>query len=471
VPETDRYAEADVDIAAYVGILWRRKWLFAAVVTVVLIGAFVRTMYLRPEMWGSATTIIPHKEADGGALGLLRQAGGAAAALAGLGVTGGGDTERLSSFLRTRSLAERVARRHRLFGVLTHRQLNELREKRGPSFGELDLDRIRLELAAAHPAGVAEASGLSPGSAILALDDATVLAEVTSLPGWAGNAAGLDVRAARQSWYQLSQAMLGKFREGVRVESDRKDSIIRVVVMFEDNPTLAADLANSFVDELRTYLRTTTNTEARRTREFVEARYMTAVSDLAAAEAALEAFETQHTLVSLPEQTAQAVSRLGALEATLAAKRVERDVLTGARVSPGSAALAAIDVQIDAAEEKLALALRGEGSAVSTMALADLPRVKRELAELMRARVVQETLFTLLAQQLEIAKIDETREEVAFETLDPAMPAIERSSPRRKVDMVIGLAIGCVMGALCVALVELWSTRRQRAASAGEQTA
>ena len=462
------YEEPDLDLIGYVEVLWRRKWVFGAVVTLVLIGAFVRTMYYVPEMYGSSVTILPLKQADGGALGMLRQLGGAAGTLAGFGLgSAGSDAERLVSILRTRSITASVARRHGLLGALVRRDLNRLQRKGGATFGVDHGDRLALELMAAHPSGVESPLTNSPGLAILDLDDASIRDAVAGLPGWAGDAGALDADVVRDAWYALTQNRLRGFRDGVGVEWDRKQSVIKVSVQFEGDAAMAATLANAYIDELREYLRENTSTEARRNREFIEARYRQAVTDLENAEAALQSFQEAHELVSLPEQTTYAVSRLGELEAALAVKEVERDVLARARVAPGSAALAAVEVEIRGLTARLAQAELGEGSAVGTMALSELPRVMRELAELMRAKAVQETLFTLLAQQYEIAKIDEKREEVAFEALDVAVPATERSSPRRKVDMVIGLAIGCVLAALCVAALEVLSSWRRRAAGAG----
>lgn len=460
----DRLDESDVDLIAYVEVVWRRKWVFGAVVTLVLTAAFVRTMYFKPEMYGSAVTILPLKQAEGGAFGMLRQMGGAAGALAGLGLGGsGGDADRLVSILRTRGLAETVMRRHGLFERLGRRDLRKRRRDDGASFGAADVDRVVLELLAAHRFGVESEPTDSPGLAILGLEDAVIRDAAAALPGWTESTAGLDVAGTRDAWYAMTQQRLRTFREGVRVEWDRKQSVITVVVLFEREPALAATLANAYVDELRKHLTENTHTEAQRNRVFIEARYRQAENDLETAEGALERFEQEHELVSLTEQTTYAVSRLGALEAALAAKEIERDVLARARVAPGSAVASAVGTEIRGLASRLAQARLGQGSAVGTMALSDLPSLKRDLAGLMRAKVVQETLFTLLAQQFEVAKIDEAREEVAFEILDVAVPPTERSSPKRKMDMIIGLAAGGVLALLCVAFLEMLASRRLRA--------
>jgi uncharacterized protein involved in exopolysaccharide biosynthesis len=460
----DRLEESDADLIAYAEVVWRRKWVFASVVTLVLIAAFVRTMYFKPEMYGSAVTILPLKQAEGGALGMLRQMGGAAGALAGLGLGGaGGDAERLVSILRTRGLAETVMRRHGLLERIGRRDLSKRRRDDGASFGATEVDRIVLELLAAYPSGIESELTDSPGLAVLALEDASIRDAVGALSGWTGSTADLDVAGTRDAWYAVTQARLRMFRTGVRVEWDRKQSVIKVVVMFERDPVLAAALANTYVAELRNHLSENTSTEARRNLVFIESRFRKVEDDLEAAEGALERFEQEHELVSLTEQTAYAVSRLGTLEAALAAKEIMRDVLDRARVAPGSAAVSAVEAEIRGLDSRLSQAKLGQGSAVGTMALSDLPSLKRDLAELMRAKVVQETLFTLLAQQFELAKIDEAREEVAFETLDVAVPPTERSSPKRKMDMIIGLGAGGVLALLCVAFLEMLASRRLRA--------
>src|SRR5262245_9705240 len=54
--------------------------------------------------------------------------------------------------------------------------------------------------------------------------------------------------------------------------------------------------------------------------------------------------------------------------------------------------------------------------------LTETPEIKLHYTRLQREALVQNKLFTLLAQQLEQAKIEEARDETAFQVLDMAIP-------------------------------------------------
>jgi len=61
--------------------------------------------------------------------------------------------------------------------------------------------------------------------------------------------------------------------------------------------------------------------------------------------------------------------------------------------------------------------------------LTEAPEIKFQYTRLQREAFVQNKLFTLLAQQLEQAKIDEARDETAFQVLDRAIPPERKSKP------------------------------------------
>ena len=63
----------------------------------------------------------------------------------------------------------------------------------------------------------------------------------------------------------------------------------------------------------------------------------------------------------------------------------------------------------------------------------------------MREQVKQETLYALLAQQYEQAKIQEASDEISITVLDPAIPAVTRSKPNRKLLVLMGGVIGLML--------------------------
>ena len=60
--------------------------------------------------------------------------------------------------------------------------------------------------------------------------------------------------------------------------------------------------------------------------------------------------------------------------------------------------------------------------------------------------MIQNKLFTLLVQQLEQAKIEEARDETAFQLLDKAVPPEKPASPKRLLMIALSIVLGPVLG-------------------------
>jgi uncharacterized protein involved in exopolysaccharide biosynthesis len=75
-----------------------------------------------------------------------------------------------------------------------------------------------------------------------------------------------------------------------------------------------------------------------------------------------------------------------------------------------------------------------------------MPAVGVEFARLMRELKVQETVFTLLTQQFEQAKIAEARDMPTVQVLDRAVPAERKSKPKTVLTSVIVGVLSLFLG-------------------------
>ncbi len=72
--------------------------------------------------------------------------------------------------------------------------------------------------------------------------------------------------------------------------------------------------------------------------------------------------------------------------------------------------------------------------------------MKFELEELFREKKVQETLFLLLAQRYELARVSEARDTSAFQILDRPVRAERRSWPKRTLILASAVLLGALLG-------------------------
>ena len=80
--------------------------------------------------------------------------------------------------------------------------------------------------------------------------------------------------------------------------------------------------------------------------------------------------------------------------------------------------------------------------------LTEAPEIKLQYTRLQREALVQNKLFTLLAQQLEQAKIDEARDETAFQVLDRAIPPERKSKPARAIMVLLSMLVSLFAGVM-----------------------
>ena len=101
-----------------------------------------------------------------------------------------------------------------------------------------------------------------------------------------------------------------------------------------------------------------------------------------------------------------------------------------------------------------------------TVPFPKVPEIGMELARLTRDVKVQETLVTLLTQQLEQARMVEARDLPIVQVLDRAVPAERHSRPRLPLNLAVAGATSLIVGSLFAFLLEYVGNARRRARAA-----
>jgi len=213
-----------------------------------------------------------------------------------------------------------------------------------------------------------------------------------------------------------------------RISAGKKDNLISIEVDDED-PKRAADIANAYVEELELLTNQLAMTEAQQRRLFFETQLQQTKARLAQAQKELQAAGfNEGAIRAEPKAAAESFAKLRA-EVTAAEVRVQsmRGYLTETAPEFRQA-----QVNLQALRSQLA---RLEGS--------DKAAAQGDYVDRFREFKYQETLFDLLVRQLEVAKLDESREGAAIQVVDPATPPERKSKPRKAMVAVVAtLATG-----------------------------
>jgi uncharacterized protein involved in exopolysaccharide biosynthesis len=93
-----------------------------------------------------------------------------------------------------------------------------------------------------------------------------------------------------------------------------------------------------------------------------------------------------------------------------------------------------------------------------------IPETAVEYLRKLRQLKYQETLFEVLSQQYELAKLDEAKSAVVIQVIDPAVPPERKSRPRRAAIVLLATALGFACAVAAAAFLE-WSRKRREAAA------
>ena len=214
-----------------------------------------------------------------------------------------------------------------------------------------------------------------------------------------------------------------KFRVDARKEllentkiTSGKDGII--VLEFQDeDPKVAADMANTYVDELRRLMNRLSLTEAQLRKSFFEKKLRETKENLSAAEESLRGTGVSSgVLKTSPSAAVEIVARL---KAGVTVQEIKVASMRGylADTSPdfvqAMKELSVLKGQLTNAEKSDTNS--GDGLYISRY----------------REFKYQETLFELFAKQYELARVDESREGTAVQVVDNAQPPEKKSKPKK----------------------------------------
>ena len=249
------------------------------------------------------------------------------------------------------------------------------------------------------------------------------------------------------------------------VVDDKKSGVITVTVEDRD-PRLARDLAQGYLDQLNQIVTLTNTSSARQERLFIEQRLTSVQADLEHAQLALSDFSSSHTTIDIKEQTRAMVDAAARLQGQLIVSQSELGSLRQI-YGDGNVRVRAAQARAGALQQELTR-MSGTDAALPDSTpqasakdlyppLRQLPRLAVPYADLYRRVRVQETVYELLTQQYEIARIQEAKDIPVISVIDtPGLPEKKSFPPRLFVTLLLTL-LSVTAAAALVLVRERWS--------------
>lgn len=245
---------------------------------------------------------------------------------------------------------------------------------------------------------------------------------------------------------------------------DKKSGMLALSVQ-DGDPIRARDLAQGYLDELNKLVARSSTSHARQERVFLESRLNVVGRDLEEAQIALSTFSSQNSTIDIKEQTRAIVDTGARLQAQLLVEQSGLQSLRqiygddNIRVRQSAARIGTLEHQLhalagssDPADNSRQIA---DPTALSP-SLRQLPGLAARLADLYRRVRVQETVFELLTEQCEMARIAEVRDIPVVSVIDvPGIPEKKSFPPRALITLCTGILF-TFTGAAAIVVQERW---------------
>jgi len=226
------------------------------------------------------------------------------------------------------------------------------------------------------------------------------------------------------------------------IKTDLKSNLITITFADHD-PKRAAAIANAYVDQYRDLSQHLAISEASQRRAFFQRQMVQAKNDLANAEQALVITQQKTGLVSLDSQERALIASAAALRAQITVKESEIQSMQ-AYATPENPQLIEAQRSLSSLQGQLNKMGAGGDTIGSQFVVPQTKVPKAGMEYIRRLRDVKyyETIFTILARQYEVAKLDEAREGQLIQVVDPALVPDRKSSPSRLLWTIVALLIG-----------------------------
>jgi uncharacterized protein involved in exopolysaccharide biosynthesis len=221
------------------------------------------------------------------------------------------------------------------------------------------------------------------------------------------------------------------------------------IVFDDEEAARAAAIANGYVEELDRLTRQIAITEAAQRRLFIERQIGLTQDKLAQAEDALKRTQERTGVIDLDNQGRAIIEAVAELKAKAAAKEVQ---IAGMRsfATAANPDLIRVRQELAGLQSQIARMERHDiaGNGDIMVATGRMPEAGLEYLRKLREMKYQQAVYEMLAQQYEIARVDETRNSVVIQVVDPAVALDEETGPRRSLIVLLATVFTLILAVM-----------------------
>ena len=259
-----------------------------------------------------------------------------------------------------------------------------------------------------------------------------------------------------------------KLEENTSIAEDRKSGIITLSVT-DHSAQRAAALAAAYVDQLNLLVAELSTSAAHRERVFLDERLKVVKQELDRASDQLAQFSSKNATLDIKDEGKAMLDTAAMLAGQMIAAQSQLEGLRQIYTN-NNPRVQSLNARVEELRRELEKLSGGPGSKnadgleiihassgdLPYPSIRNLPLLGVKYGDYYRNAKIQETVFELLTQQYELAKVQEAKETPSVKVLDPATIPEKKSFPPRLVIMLLGTFLACAASVVWVLGATRW---------------
>jgi uncharacterized protein involved in exopolysaccharide biosynthesis len=267
---------------------------------------------------------------------------------------------------------------------------------------------------------------------------------------------------------KLAEDARTRLANNTGISEDHKSGIISLSVVDHD-PSRATAVAQAYLEELNRLVSELSTSSARRERIFLEDRLKVVKQELDQASAEFSQFASKNSAINIPEQGKAMVVAAATLQGQFIAAESELKGLSeiytanNVRVRSAQARASELRRQLEKLDGNSGSASNRPPEEYSDYpSIRELPLLGVTYADLLRRAKIEETVYEVLNQQYELARVQEAKETPSVKILDAASHPERKIFPPRLLIMTWGAFVGFSAAACALVARRAWAQMDSR---------
>jgi uncharacterized protein involved in exopolysaccharide biosynthesis len=252
-------------------------------------------------------------------------------------------------------------------------------------------------------------------------------------------------------YWQVEKELSGNLEFEIADEGNLNISVL------DEDPALAARMANYLVDKLNQVNSQLHVTNAKSIREFIEKRYLENVNDISNLEARMKEFQQKNGVIAVPEQLDATIKTMATLYGDLAKQEVSYNIMKKTLDST-QPALQNKQIEVEEIRKKLNSFTSNSDQLKDNKVFVSIkkaPELVGEYLKIYKNLEIQYKISEFIIPVYEQAKIEEARNTPSVLILDKAYSPELKAKPKIALYLLIGFAVSLILGTFFVLTVEL----------------